>query len=457
MAGLLACIACGGDKSVTPSVAATIAANSSTSLTGIAGAAVSPAPSVVVMDENGSPAAGVTVNFAVVSGGGSVTGEAAETNSSGIATVGSWTLGTIAGANVLSASTGTLPAVTFSATGTAGAAASLTKSAGDNQSGSPGVPVAIAPAVTVKDANGNPKSGVVVTFAPASGGGSVTGAAATSNAQGVATVESWTLGPATGVNTLTASAAGVAAVTFTATSTAATGCAARIVHSLGTTTTGTLASTDCLLADGTITDLYSITLGETNAYLFRESAAFDTYLFLAASDGSVIAENDDEIPNSESRNSAIKALLPPGSYLLAPTSFDAGITGDYSLSSSTTSAAVSACERVYVVKNVTTNQSVEPGDCLMTTPPAAPIYGDGYFIFLRAGQSVTVTMSSIQVDAFIEVRNPDGARIATNDNRDATTKDAELTFTATGEPGYYGIYARTGVTSQTGTYNLVIN
>jgi len=457
MVALLACIACSGDKSVTPSVAAAIAASSSTSLTGVAGAAVSPAPSVIVTDENGSPSAGVTVTFAVVSGGGSVTGAAAETNSSGIATVGSWTLGTTAGTNSLTASTGALSAVTFTATGTAGAAASLTKSAGDNQTGSPGAAVAVAPAVTVKDANGNPKSGVVVTFAVASGGGSVTGGSATSNGEGIATVGSWILGSAAGANTLTASATGIAAVTFTATSTAATGCAARTTHSLGTTTSGTLSASDCLLADGTITDLYSVTLGETNVYLFRESAIFDTYLFLAGSDGSVIAENDDEIPNGSSRNSAIKALLPAGSYLLAPTSFDAGITGDYSISSSTVSTGVSGCERVYVVRNVTTTQSVEPSDCLMTTPPAAPIYGDGYFIFLRAGQSVTVTMTSIGVDAFIEVRNPDGARIATNDNRDATTKDSELTFTATGEPGYYGIYARTGVTSQTGTYTLTIN
>src|SRR6185436_17639159 len=120
----------------------------------------------------------------------------------------------------------------FTATGAAGVAATLAKSAGDNQTGLPGSPVPVPPAVTVKDANGNPKSGVTVTFAVASGGGSVTGATATSNNQGVATVGSWTLGPAAGANTLTASATGVAAVTFTATSSAATGCAVRTTHSL---------------------------------------------------------------------------------------------------------------------------------------------------------------------------------------------------------------------------------
>jgi hypothetical protein len=315
--------------------------------------------------------------------------------------------------------------------------------------------VAVAPAVIVKDANGNPKSGVVVTFAVASGGGSVTGGAATSNDAGVATVGSWTLGPSAGVNTLTASATGVASVTFSANAVAVTGCAARTAHSLGTTTQGTLASSDCLLGDGTLIDFFSTTL-PAGAYLFRQTAAFDTYLFLAGSDGSVIAENDDEVPNGASRNSLIKALLPAGSYLLGATSFDAGVTGDYSVASSTTSSTVSGCELVFIMKNVSTTQSVEPGDCLTTTPPAAPIYGDAYVIFLRAGQSMTVTMTSIQVDGFLDVVNLDGVRVAFNDNRDATTKDAELTYTAT-QSTYYTIFARTGVTSQTGTYTLSIN
>lgn len=454
---MLACIACGGDKSVTPSVPTTIAASSSTSLTGVAGSAVSPAPAVVVTDENGGPVAGVTVNFAVASGGGSVSASSAQTDGSGVASV-TWTLGTTAGANSLTASSGTLTAVTFTATGTAGAAATLTKSAGDNQTGLPGAAVAVRPAVTVKDANGNPKSGVVVTFAVATGGGSVTGASATSNDQGVATVGSWTLGPAAGTNTLTASATGVPAVTFTATSAAATGCALRTAHTLGTTSEGTLAAGDCA-GDGYFIDLFNTTLGQTTAYLFRQTAAFDTYLFLAAADGSVIAENDDEFADGTSKNSSIKALLPAGPYILGASSYEPGATGNYSISSSTTSSTVNGCEQVFVVKSVTTTQSVEPADCLMTTPPAAPIYGDGYVIFLRAGQSVTVTMTSVQVDAFIDLytlQNEVRVRVAFNDNRDASTKDAELTYTAT-VSNYYTIYARTGVTSQTGTYTVTIN
>ncbi len=87
-----------------------------------AGAAVAIAPSVVVTDAKSKPVAGVSVTFAVATGGGSVTGPSAKTNASGIAKVGSWKLGTAAGANTLTATSAGLTGspVTFTATGNAG-------------------------------------------------------------------------------------------------------------------------------------------------------------------------------------------------------------------------------------------------------------------------------------------------------------------------------------------------
>jgi hypothetical protein len=67
-----------------------------------------------------------------------------------------------------------------------------------------------------------------VTFAVASGGGSITGANATTNASGVATVGSWTLGATARANTLTATVDGRigSPVTFTANRTLPDPCAA---------------------------------------------------------------------------------------------------------------------------------------------------------------------------------------------------------------------------------------
>jgi hypothetical protein len=80
--------------------------------------------------------------------------------------------------------------------------------AGNAQTAPVSTVLPVAPAVLVSDASGNPLSGVAVTFAVASGGGSVTDANQTTDAAGLATVCSWTVGASAGPNTLTATAAG---------------------------------------------------------------------------------------------------------------------------------------------------------------------------------------------------------------------------------------------------------
>src|SRR5437773_11511922 len=82
-----------------------------------------------------------------------------------------------------------------------------------------------------RDARGNPVAGVSVTFAVATGGGSVEPTApVVTGANGVAAATSWTLAATAASNTLTPTAAGSGIsgnpVTFTATGTA--GAAARL-------------------------------------------------------------------------------------------------------------------------------------------------------------------------------------------------------------------------------------
>jgi len=66
-------------------------------------------PKVLLRNALGVPMSGVTVVFSVTQGGGSVTGGTQVTNASGLATVGGWTTGTVAGVNALTA-TAILPA-----------------------------------------------------------------------------------------------------------------------------------------------------------------------------------------------------------------------------------------------------------------------------------------------------------------------------------------------------------
>jgi adhesin/invasin len=187
--------------------------------------AVATALSVLVQDVSNNPAPNIPVTFAVTLGGGSVTAATSVlTDGSGIATVGSWTLGQTAGANEVNASVDSDPAthfVLFGATGTAGAATTMAVSAGDNQSTGVGTAVAVAPAVLVQDQFNNAVSGVSVAFAP-SADGQVTMSPATTGTDGIATVGSWTLATAGGANTLTASATGLTSVVFNATGTVTT-------------------------------------------------------------------------------------------------------------------------------------------------------------------------------------------------------------------------------------------
>jgi Bacterial Ig-like domain (group 1). len=88
--------------------------------------------------------------------------------------------------------------VESAASTTAGPPVAMSIYAGDGQNASAFSPTIVPPAVRVTDAAGVGVPGVVVTFSVRSGGGSVTGANATTNSQGVATLGQWILGPVGG-------------------------------------------------------------------------------------------------------------------------------------------------------------------------------------------------------------------------------------------------------------------
>ncbi len=186
--------------------------------TAVAGSAVAIAPSVRVSDAAGNPIADVPVGF-VPSSGGVVDGGLAVTGADGVAAPLRWTLATAVGLNTLTATTTALPgaSLSFTATGTVGPPAILTASAGEGQSATVGGAAPIAPAVLLTDAAGHPLPGVAVSFAVASGGGSVTGASPLTDAGGIATLGGWTLGLPPGPNTLTVTRAGVPPLTLHAT------------------------------------------------------------------------------------------------------------------------------------------------------------------------------------------------------------------------------------------------
>jgi hypothetical protein len=217
-------------------VAAQLIKVSGDSQTAVAGMALTQPLIVQLHDANAHTIAGASVAFVAAAGSGFVGGflqSPTTTNASGLAQ-GDWTLGTAAGGQTATATVGTLPALTFHATATAGPAASVAKQAGDGQTARTGSALAIAPAVIVTDTLNNPKPGATVTFAATAGNGTVGGASQITGADGVATVGSWTLGHV-GTDTLTATVTGSSIkgnpATFTATAVTMTGPANVVVAS----------------------------------------------------------------------------------------------------------------------------------------------------------------------------------------------------------------------------------
>ena len=223
--------ACGSpdDKGVAPKpVPASITAASPTSQSSAVETKVTTPPAIIVRDQNGDPLAGIDVTFTVTQGNGTISGTDRTTDANGDASAASWTLGPAAGLNVVTASIAGSGIhgnpVTFTATGTVPVPSTIASASATTQTAEAGAAVAAPPSVIVTDANQQPFAGAVVVFAVTGGGGLVTGASQTTDANGRATAESWVLGLVPGNNTLTAMVAGSGIsgnpVTFTATGTA---------------------------------------------------------------------------------------------------------------------------------------------------------------------------------------------------------------------------------------------
>ena len=331
--------------------------------------------------------------------------------------------------------------------GPGNSAASIAANSSTTLTAAPGAEVAELPSVILRDQSGSPVSGVAVTFAVTSGGGTVTGDHTTTNPSGIATVGSWTLGPNGGPNTLVATAGGLS-VTFTASG--SDPCAVTPTHTLGSTTNGQLALTDCRLSDGSFVDFYAVTIPTAGTYLFSQSSSvFDTYLAMLTSTGVLVGVNDDA--TSANTNSVLKVLVPAGNFIIGANSYDPNVTGDYSLTSAATTAEVSNCEDAFVVRGITSAQSLQASDCNV-----GGVFGDEYVILLTAGQSITITMNSSAIDSYLEVHSGTSATIlASNDDVNSSTKNAQITFTPT-TSDFYVIAARTTSAGVTGAYTLGI-
>ncbi|MCH6199884.1 T9SS type A sorting domain-containing protein [Aquiflexum sp. LQ15W] len=186
----------------------------------VAGEAFATQPIVHILDEEGNLASSANkqITLSLSEGSGELRGNINLNAVNGVATFAGLNIDLVGSDKIILAESEGLASATTSAFTITPAPASLfTKYAGDQQAAQVGTAVGIAPAVRVQDVFGNPISGVSVSFAVTSGGGSIEPTTAVlTNEEGIASLISWTLGPLPGQNTLTASASGFSTLTFTA-------------------------------------------------------------------------------------------------------------------------------------------------------------------------------------------------------------------------------------------------
>jgi hypothetical protein len=220
-------------------------------------------------------------------------------------------------------------------------------------------------------------------------------------------------------------------------------------YTIGATVNGALSPGDCGFGDGSFYDAYAF--GATATASVRvdlASTTFDTFLLLTDAAGNILAFNDD---GPGTTNSTFRILLGTSSYLIDANSLLAGISGNYTLSSSVVATDVTGCEEVWVTPGITTTQAIATSDCVDTP---GPFYHDEYVLRIRSGQGMTVTQSSTGFDPYLFL-----VRLDTNGSfvvSTASGPDATFGYTNNETSAYYVIVAATDLAGKTGGYTLSI-
>ncbi len=203
--------ACGSDDPASPTTPQRLEKVSGDSQSVVVAATIAQPMVVRLLAENGSPLVGSTVTWALASAtSGALAGVSSTTDADGRASM-AFTAGTIAGTATITATVGVLAPIAFTQKIVAGPPASLARAIGDGVAALAGAGVQLA--ARVVDANGNPVSGVTVSYAVGTAGGTLSAATVESDATGLARV-TLTLGATPGEYTVTATSGTLPATTF---------------------------------------------------------------------------------------------------------------------------------------------------------------------------------------------------------------------------------------------------
>lgn len=313
---------------------------------------------------------------------------------------------------------------------------SVSKAAGDGQSGVVGANLASPPIVKVLNFNGGGVSGVLVTFT-ASGGDVLGTTSATTGADGTASAGSWKLGTVAGTHTVTASASGVALpASFTATATADV--AKTLAITVGDAQIGTLGSNVAVPPSVKLSDIHGNGVNaSTITFAVLTGGGSVTGGTVATSAGGIASVGSWRLGPTPGPNTLRASSTVAG---VAPVTF-------------TATAQTDPCTTITpVAVGATVTGTLNTTDCVF----AAEYYADLYSFTSAAGALRQLDMSSTAFDPWIDMGSvtDTNAYYAGNDNGGGGTSARLRILTS---PGDLLAIANSSAERQTGAYTFGVS
>jgi Circadian oscillating protein COP23/Bacterial pre-peptidase C-terminal domain len=221
---------------------------------------------------------------------------------------------------------------------------------------------------------------------------------------------------------------------------------------------GNLSSNTPTLDDGSHYQVYEFQgrAGQTVA-IAMESGAFDPYVLLWNDNNQKIAENDDA--SSTTLNSLLALTLPyTGTYRVVANALEPNQEGRYRLTIRTDSAAGQSAVAGGSHQAAASNYILWKEDALDQNSPKLESDGSSYQTYIfqgRAGQSVSIDLTSSEFNTYLILLNSSGEKIDENDDLSRQSSNSSLTLTLpyTGE---YRVVVNAYDRSGRGSYLLTV-
>ena len=207
-----------------------------------------------------------------------------------------------------------------------------------------------------------------------------------------------------------------------------------IAIAMGAPTTGTLSDTDAEVDEkGPYYDLYKFTARSGQRYVIEMSSSeFDSYVGVGRMDGDSVKVEETDDDGGGGNNSRLRfTAKEDGEYYIRAQSMAANGTGEYTLKIAervTAPATISPIAAGVLVSGELTESDQEADD-------GTPF--DAYKFTVRAGEMVTITMRSTDIDAFLVLGKMDGDSFTSMETDDdgggSRNSRIEHTFDEAGE------------------------